>query len=336
MTALPRVSHPARVLPLFVWYVLAVLLLAGAVTASLAYGALNLNPGKALLLLLRPDDSTDSLVVWSLRFPRTVAAMLAGAGLAVSGALLQGVTRNPLADPGILGVEAGAALAMLIGIVFLPNLGVWGVPLAFAGGLAAAGMTLAFASRVGLTPVRLALSGVAVAALCAALTRAIQLLFEERAQGALFALSGSVAGRTWAQVAQAAPWVVAALLLALLSARRVNVLALGEDVARGLGVNTRRDLLLVSVLGVLLAASAVSLVGPIGYVGLIVPHLTRTLLGTDHRLTLPLTALLGASLVVLADIAARLIDKPAETPVGLLIAALGTPFFIWLARRQKA
>lgn len=334
MTALP-VPGTRRPGPVVLWYTLGLGLVAGAVTASLAFGALNLDPGRALGLLLHPDGGTDSLVVWTLRFPRTVAALLAGAALAVSGALLQGVTRNPLADPGILGVEAGAGLALLLAVVFFPGLGGLTVPLAFLGGLGAAALTLAFASRTGLTPVRLALAGVAVAALCAALTRGVQLLWEDRAQGALFALAGSVAGRTWEQVGQVAPWTVAGLLLALLAARRVNVLALGEDVARGLGVQTRRDLLLVSGLGVLLAASAVALTGPIGYVGLVVPHLTRGLLGHDHRLTLPLSALLGAALLTLADVAARLIDKPAETPVGLLIAALGTPFFIALARRQR-
>ncbi|SMB91740.1 FecCD family ABC transporter permease [Deinococcus hopiensis] len=332
MTALPAESPR----PTLLWYAVGLTLLLLAGLASLAFGALNLNPVRALSLLLHPGNSSDSLVVWTLRGPRTVAALLAGAALGVSGALLQGVTRNPLADPGILGVEAGAALALLATVVFLPGFSGLGVPLAFAGGLGAAGLTLAFASRTGLTPIRLALAGVAVAALCAALTRGIQLLWEERAQGAVFALAGSVAGRTWLQVGQAAPWIMAGLMAAFVLARRVNVLALGEDVARGLGVNTRRDTLLVSGLGVLLAAAAVSLTGPIGYVGLVVPHLTRGLLGRDHRLTLPLSALLGGALLTFADVAARLIDKPAETPVGILIAALGTPFFIALARRQRA
>ncbi|GGR23990.1 FecCD family ABC transporter permease [Deinococcus ruber] len=317
------------------WYVLAATVLTGCFVASLALGALRLSPGHVWTYLLHPDQSSESLVIWTLRFPRTVAAMLAGAALAVSGALLQGVTRNPLADPGILGVEAGAALALLAGVVFLPSSAAFLVPLAFAGGLAAAGLTLGFASRVGLTPVRLALSGVAVAALCGAVTRGLQLLFEEKAQGALFTLAGSVSGRTWAQVGAAAPWLVSALLLSLLLARRVNVLALGEDVARGLGLNAQRELLLVSGLGVLLAAAAVALTGPIGYVGLIVPHVSRRLLGTDHRRTLPLSMMLGASLLTLADVAARLVGAPAETPVGVVVAVLGTPFFIALARTQR-
>ncbi|MGM9323225.1 FecCD family ABC transporter permease, partial [Deinococcus aquaticus] len=164
-------------------------------------------------------------------------------------------------------------------------------------------------------------------------TRAVQLLFEERAQGALFALSGSLAGRTWEQLAQIAPWLGGGLLLSLLAAPRVNVLTLGEDVARSLGARTERDRVIVTGLGVLLAAGSVSVSGPIGFVGLIVPHAARALIGPDHRLSLPLAALLGAGFLTLADTAARLIDRPAETPVGILVAAVGAPVFVLIARR---
>lgn len=305
-----------------------------ALLASLALGASDIAPGRVARLLLHPDGGTDSLVIHTLRLPRTVAAALSGAGLGVSGLLLQGVTRNALADPGILGVEAGGALAILVLVVFFPAAppGVF-VPAAFLGGTLAAALAYGVARRVGVTPLRLALAGVAVASLAGALTRALQLLFEDRAQAALFALAGSVAGRTWAQVAQVAPWVGLGLLLALLLTPRVNVLALGEDVARGLGARTGRDSALVTALGVLLAAASVSVVGPVGFVGLVVPHAARALTGPDHRLSLPLAALLGAAFLILADVVARLIDRPAETPVGLLVAAAGAPFFVVLARR---
>lgn len=317
-------------------FALAVAVLALGLLASIAFGAANIEFSRAFSLLLTPDDSADSLVVWTLRLPRALAAALAGAALGVSGALLQGVTRNPLADPGILGVEAGAALAILIGVVFLPGLTVAGfVPLAFLGGLLAALLALGIARGVGLTPLRLALAGVAVASFVGAGSRTLQILFEDRATSALFSLSGSVANRTWTHVYGLTPWVLVGLGLAFLVARRVNVLALGEDLARGLGMNSGRETLLVTLLGVLLAASAVSVVGPIGFVGLIVPHLARWLVGVDHRLVLPLCALLGGALLVWADVAARLVDRPAETPVGILIAVLGAPFFVLLARRLK-
>lgn len=302
--------------------------------ASLALGASDIAPAQVARLLLAPDESTDSLVIHTLRLPRTLVAALAGAGLAVSGLLLQGVTRNPLSDPGILGVEAGGAFAILVMVVFFPAApAALFVPAAFLGGALAAALAYGVARRVGITPLRLALAGVAVASLVAAGIRTVQLLFEERAQGALFSLSGSVAGRTWEQVAQVAPWLGLGLIGAGLIAPRVNVLALGEDVARGLGARTERDSFLVTALGVLLAAASVSVVGPVGFVGLIVPHAARALLGADHRFSLPLAALLGAAFLTAADILARLIDRPAETPVGILVAAAGAPFFVGLARR---
>lgn len=323
-----------RALPRMVWLGLALGILALVGLSSLAFGASDIPFAKALGLLFRPDDSTESLVVHTLRLPRTLVAALAGAGLGVSGLMLQAVTRNPLADSGILGVEAGGALAILIMVVFFPAAPLWlFIPAAFAGGLSAALVAYSVARSVGITPLRLALAGVAVASLVGAGSRSIQILWEDRAQAALFALSGSVAGRTWEQVGQVAAPMLLGLALAWLLASKLNVLALGEDVARGLGARTERDSLIVTGLGVLLAAASVSVVGPIGFVGLVVPHAARALLGADHRLSLPLAALLGAAFLTAADIAARLIAKPAETPVGILVAAVGAPFFVLLARR---
>ncbi|UBV44997.1 iron ABC transporter permease (plasmid) [Deinococcus taeanensis] len=313
---------------------LAAFTLVFAALLSLALGATDIPLTESARLLLRPDDSVNSLVIHTLRLPRTLVALLAGAALAVSGLLLQGVTRNPLADPGVLGVEAGGALAILLMVVFYPAApAALFVPAAFLGGVLAAAAAYGAARSIGVTPLRLALAGVAVASLTAAATRAVQLLFEDRAQGALFALSGSLAGRTWEQLAQVAPWLGAGLAGALIIAARVNVLTLGEDVARSLGARTERDRTLVTALGVLLAAASVSVVGPIGFVGLVIPHAARALGGTDHRLSLPLAALLGGTFLTLADTAARLVDRPAETPVGILVAAAGSPFFVLLARR---
>ncbi|WP_396115166.1 FecCD family ABC transporter permease [Deinococcus multiflagellatus] len=327
-----RAARPRRAPPL--WLGLGVLVLGLAGLASLAFGASDLRPGQVLSLLLAPNDSTESLVVQTLRLPRTVVAALAGAGLGVSGLMLQAVTRNPLADPGILGVEAGGALAILVMVVFFPAApACLFVPAAFLGGALTASVAYSVARSVGVTPLRLALAGVAVASLVGVASRFLQLLWEQRAQGALFALSGSVAGRTWDHAAQIAPWVALGLGLSLLLSPRLNLLSLGDDVARGLGARLERDSAVVTALGVLLAAASVSVVGPVGFVGLIVPHAARALMGPDHRLSLPLAALLGAAFLVAADTAARLVDKPAETPVGLLVAAAGAPFFVLLARR---
>lgn len=301
---------------------------------SLALGATDIPFMQAVTRLLHPDDSTESLVIQSLRLPRTLVALLAGAGLGVSGLMLQAVTRNPLADPGILGVEAGGALAILLMVVFFPAAPAWAfIPAAFVGGSLTAAAAYSVARSVGLTPLRLALAGVALSSLIGAASRSIQLLWEERAQGALSALAGSVAGRTWEHVHLTAPWMLAGLVAAAFLSPKLNVLALGEDVARSLGARTERDTLLVTALGVLLAAASVSVVGPVGFVGLIVPHAARALMGPDHRLSLPLAALLGAAFLTAADVAARLVDRPAETPVGILVAAVGAPFFVLLARR---
>ncbi|MBB6097472.1 iron complex transport system permease protein [Deinobacterium chartae] len=334
MTRARPLPSSARPLTVGVAALAAAALLALGLGLSISVGAASIPLEQVWRLMLRPDDSSNSLIVWTLRLPRALVAALAGAALGVSGALMQGVTRNPLASPGILGVNAGAALAILVMVVFLPGLpAALYVPIAFLGGAGAALLVYAVASGVGLTPLRLALAGVAVGALISAASNALMILFEQRAQGALFSLSGSVAGRTWEHVYLLAPWVGVTLAVSLLLARRVNLLALGEDVARGLGARTERDRLIVSLIAVLLAAAAVAVTGPIGFVGLMVPHVARALLGPDYRAVLPLSALLGAALLTYADVAARLIDKPLETPVGILISAIGAPFFVYLARR---
>ncbi|RIH86768.1 putative siderophore transport system permease protein YfiZ [Calidithermus roseus] len=301
---------------------------------SISVGAKDIPLAEVWRLVFRPDASTDGLIVQTLRLPRAVAALAVGASLAVSGAMLQGITRNPLAGPGILGVNAGAALGILVAVVFLPTLPTQAfVAVAFVGGLLAAGLVYAIATSVGLTPVRLALAGVAVGALLAALSNTLLTLFEERARGALFILAGSVAGRSWESLEPVLPWVAATLTLALLSAHFVNLLTLGEDVARGLGVRVGWVRAWTTALAVLAAAAATSIAGPIGFLGLMTPHLARGLVGADYRRVLPLSAVLGAAILLLADVGARLVDKPLETPVGVLITAIGAPFFVYLARR---
>ena len=305
-----------------------------ALLTSVSVGAAGIGLLEVWRSVFAPDDSVNSLIVQTLRLPRALVAVLVGSSLGVAAALLQSVTRNPLASPGILGVNAGAALGILIGAVFLPNLpGALLVLLAFTGGLGAALLTYSVTAAVGITPVRLALSGVAVAALLGALASGIQILFEERARGALFSLSGSLAGRTWQHVELAAPWVIVCLLLALASSQLVNLVALGDDVARGLGVNVGLVRLWLAGIAVLMASAATSVAGPIGFLGLMSPHLARGIVGADNRLVIPMSALIGSSILLLADVGARVVDAPGETPVGILITAIGAPFFVYLARK---
>ena len=301
---------------------------------SISVGAANIPLLEVWRLVFNPDDSTNSLIVQTLRLPRAVVALMVGSSLAISAALLQGVTRNPLAGPGILGVNAGAALGILVGIVFLPGLPSYlFVLLAFAGGVGAAALTFGVTAAVGITPVRLALAGIAVASLLAALTSGIQILFEERARAAIFSLAGSLAGCTWQHAQSIAPWFVVCTVLALLSSQLLNLVSLGEDVARGLGVNVNLARFGLAGLAVLLASAATSVAGPIGFLGLMSPHLARGLVGADNRLVIPLAALIGSSILLLSDVGARVVDMPLETPVGILITAIGAPFFVYLARR---
>jgi iron complex transport system permease protein len=222
----------------------------------------------------------------------------------------------------------------LVGVVFLPGLPSYlFVLLAFAGGVGAAALTFGVTAAVGITPVRLALAGIAVASLLAALTSGVQILFEERARAAIFSLAGSLAGRTWQHAHSIAPWFVVCTMLALLSSQLLNLVSLGEDVARGLGVNVNLARFGLAGLAVLLASAATSVAGPIGFLGLMSPHLARGLVGADNRLVIPLSALIGSSILLLADVGARVVDMPLETPVGILITAIGAPFFVYLARR---
>jgi iron complex transport system permease protein len=305
-----------------------------AFLTSIAVGAVGIPLLEVWGLVFVSTDSTNSLIVHTLRLPRAVVTLMVGASLAISATIFQGITRNPLVGPGVLGVNAGAALGILVGVVFLPGLSQgWFVLVAFVGGVGAALLTFGVAITVGVTPVRLALAGIAVGAMLAALTSGIQILFEERARAAIFSLAGSLAGRTWVHVQSILPWFVVCVVLALGSSQLLNVLALGEEVASGLGVNVTLARLGLAAIAVLLASAATSVAGPIGFLGLMSPHLARGLVGADNRLVMPLAAMIGASILLVADVGARLVDMPLETPVGILITAIGAPFFVYLARR---
>lgn len=325
---------PRRLQTLPLVFALAAGLVAFSLLLAISVGAVDVPLGEVWRLLFWPDDSNSSLIVHTLRLPRALVALLVGAALGVSGAMMQGVTRNPLTEPGILGVNAGAALALLLGVVFFPGLPAWAtVLLAALGGVGAAALVYSITAAVGLTPVRLALAGIAVGAMLGAAASFLLIMFEERTRGAFINLSGSLAGRTWEHFWTILPWALPALLLAVALSQQVNLLALGEEVARSLGARVGLVRLAAVGLAVLLAGAAVSVAGPIGFLGLVVPHLARWLVGADYRRVIPLSALLGASLLSLADVAARLIDRPLETPVGILVVALGAPFFVYLARR---
>ncbi|WP_226533688.1 FecCD family ABC transporter permease [Microbacterium paraoxydans] len=273
------------------------------------------------------------------RIPRTVLALLVGAALALSGATMQAVTRNPIADPGILGVSNGASLAVVCGIAFFGLADPYG-QMAFA--IVGAGVAAVFVytvgslGRGGATPLKLALAGAATSAAFASLISAIMLPRVDLLQTFQSWQIGGVGGAEWPRIAITAPVLALGALICFLSARGMNSLALGDDMAKGLGEHVLRTRMLSALGAVILAGAATAIAGPIGFVGLVVPHMCRLLVGTDHRWLLPFSAIAGAALLTASDIVGRVIAPSSEEiQVGIITAILGAPFFIWIVRRQK-
>jgi iron complex transport system permease protein len=283
------------------------------------------------------SGETHHLIVRNLRLPRVSASALVGAAFAVAGALMQGITRNPLADSGLMGLNAGAGFALALCFAFFPELSYMRILVfSFLGsGFGAALVNGVVAlRRGGTTPMRLVLAGAAVSALLTALSQGIA-LYCNVAQGLMFWTAGGVASSNWEQIGIMLPWILGALIGAVLLSPAISLLSLGEEAAKGLGVNTAVVNMLCSLIVLVLAGVSVSVVGAVSFVGLIIPHIARFLVGHDYRRIIPFSALLGALLMVLADLGARMLNPPFETPVGAVIALIGVPFFMYLARRQR-
>ncbi len=308
-----------------------------AVVLSVMFGVRSITPAEALSALGGATDTVGEAAAWT-RIPRTLLALCAGAALATSGTAFQAVTRNPLADPGIFGVLAGASLAVVISLTFfnvsrtLPTM-----LIASAGAFAAAVFVYSVGSigRGGATPLKLALSGAATAAALSSLTSAILLpranVMDEFRNWQI----GSVSGAQWESLAVALPLLGLGFAIVFLTSSGLNALSLGDDVATSLGINLTRTRILVTLGAVLLCGTATAVTGPIAFVGLIVPHVLRLLLGTDHRILIPASALAGAVLLTLADIAGRLLGGSSEIAVGIIMPFLGAPLFIWIVRQTR-
>ncbi|WP_448719409.1 FecCD family ABC transporter permease [Microbacterium natoriense] len=292
-----------------------------------------------IVAALSGHDDTVAQAAIIKRIPRTVLALLVGAALALAGATMQAVTRNPIADPGILGVSGGASLAVVIGMAFAGITGAYGqMALAIAGAAIAAVFvyTVGSLGRGGATPLKLALAGAATSAAFASLVSAVMLPRVDLLQSFQSWQIGGVGGAEWPRIAVAAPVLAVGALICIASARGMNSLALGDDMAAGLGEHVSRTRLVSALGAVILAGAATAIAGPIGFVGLVVPHVCRMLAGTDHRWLLPLSALAGASLLLASDIIGRVVAPSSEEiQVGIVTAVLGAPFFIWIVRRQK-
>ncbi|MCS3606850.1 MULTISPECIES: FecCD family ABC transporter permease [Erwinia] len=313
--------------------------LLGCALIHLGLGARYIGPGTVLQALLEFNPRNfDHKVIVDLRLLRLVAALMTGAVLGVAGMLLQAVIRNPLGEPHILGLNAGAALAVVIASALGSQWGglLLGRPLIAAGGAAALFalvMLLASAGRTGLTPLKVTLCGVAVSSFASSVTAAILILDEQTLMEIRTWLAGDLAGLSWTVTRAAALPGAVGMVLALWIAPRLNVLALGDVIASGLGVNIARTRLLGLIATALLCGAAVSVAGPIGFIGLVVPHIVRRLITDDIRLAIPLSALCGALLLLLADIAARTLIAPQELATGVMTALVGAPVFIFIASR---
>lgn len=320
------------------WRWLMLLLFAAAtlagVVVSVAQGAAVIPPGQVLSILWNPTDQTADQIVWNLRLPRALTGAMVGSNLAVAGAILQAVMRNPLADPHIIGISAGAGITGIAVLVLFPAMTYLMTPVAFLGAMAAAGAIYALAWKNGIKPVRIILAGVAVSAFLSAGISGILVFYSDRVHGALLWMVGGFSAASWNEAAVVAPYWCAGLLLALIGAYYLNVLQLGDDMARALGLNIELARVLLTAVAALLAASSVSVAGLLGFVGLVVPHMVRLLVGTNYSYIIPGSALLGMAVVTLSDTLARVLFAPVELPAGLLMAFIGAPFFLFLLRKE--
>ncbi|MCU6793907.1 iron ABC transporter permease [Paenibacillus sp. WQ 127069] len=275
-------------------------------------------------------------VVYDYRMPRLLIAMLIGINMSLSGSILQGVARNPLAAPDLMGITAGGGLVTVLMILAVPNYSAASLPLfAFTGAVCASMLVYGLAYKNGIRPERLILCGVAVSGGLHALITLLVVKFAPSAAQALIWLKGSLYARSWEHVDMIWPWTVIGVLLALMSSRYLNTLLLSEETVRGLGMRIETARLFLIAVAVALAASVVAVAGAIGFIGLIIPHLARLLVGSNFRYVLPVSALLGAVLVSAADTVGRIIMPPVEIPVGIMISLIGAPYFLYLLLRIK-
>ncbi|WP_371825983.1 FecCD family ABC transporter permease [Nonomuraea turcica] len=333
-------KRPAWARPgvLAIGLVAALAVLALMAMASVALGARSVPFATVIDAFLAPDGSNDHTVIRELRVPRTLLGLGVGATLGLAGALMQSLTRNPLADPGLLGINEGAALGVTLALGLFgltdPAVYVW---FAFGGAALASVMvySLASAGRSGSSPVRLTLAGVALGMVATAIASAILRMDSQTFDRMRFWLTGSLAGQTADTLVRLAPFMVAGLVLGLSLARPLNMLALGDDAGKALGVAVGRTRALTGVAVTLLCGAATAAAGPLWFVGLIVPHAVRALVGPDQRWVLPYSAVAAPVLLLGADVVGRLIARPGEVQVGIVWAVIGAPIFIMLARRKR-
>ena len=327
-------SHPLAYKRNMLLVLLPILVVVASI-ASLMIGQVSFTVSEVFQSIFSSEDTLARRIVWEIRVPRILIALLVGACLAIAGTILQGVMQNPLADPGVIGITSGAGIMAVLVMVVFPGYILYLPIAAFAGAFTAAMIVYVLSVKKGGTsPTRIVLVGVAVNAICGAGTNMLMILYSDRVQSVLPWLSGGLTGVGWAQFESIIYYALAALVLALLSIRHIRVLRLGDEMASLLGHNVERSRLLLIALSTLLAGLAVSVAGLVGFIGLVVPHILRIVIGGDYKYLIPTSAFGGALLIVVADTVARSLFNPTEIPVGILLAFIGGPYFLYLIHRR--
>ncbi|WP_282938592.1 iron ABC transporter permease [Paenibacillus sp. RC67] len=302
---------------------------------AMVFGAADTTLGDVWMALTSHATGEKILLLREIRLPREIAAIFVGAALAVSGAIMQGMTRNPLADPGLLGLTAGANAALAVTIAFIPSANYFYIMLAcFVG--AAVGSSLVFGigaiRKGGFSPLRIVLAGAAVSAFLYAIAEGIGLAFKISKDVSMWT-AGGIIGTSWGQLQVIVPFIVIGIIIALILSRQLTILSLSEEVAVGLGQKTLRVKTILFIVTILLAGASVALVGNMTFIGLMIPHIVRAIVGKDYRFAIPMSALAGASFMLLADTLGRTINAPYETPVAAIVAILGLPFFLFIVHK---
>lgn len=315
-------------------FIVMILLLVALFFAAVNIGSLKVSFPE-LLKGLFIEYNEDVATIYDLRFPRIVISMLAGAAIAVSGVLFQAVLKNPLADPGIIGISSGASFASVLITAFAPTLFFFTPLFAFLGGVIAFVLVYSLSWKGGLSPLRIILVGVAVDAMFTGLSSALNSMNGGNMSGVAAIVNGNITMKTWDDVKTLVPYVIVGLILALIMTKMCNLLALEDKTARSLGINVNAMRIVISLIAVLLASISTAVAGVISFLGLIVPHIGRILVGSDHKALVPFSALFGAFIFLLADTIGRTIAAPYEVSASIIMSVVGGPFFIILLRRSK-
>lgn len=318
---------------LLILFVLLLLCFAGFLF-SLKSGSLKLTSRQIFEAIFESSEGPHYQIIRNIRLPRTLVAACVGICLSLSGCLLQGIMRNPLAAPHLIGVSSGAGLAGVAILILFPSIYYLLPPVAFGGALLSTMVVYLIAWQNGVNPARLILAGIAVSSFLGAMITGLMIFFPDRVHSVLGFMVGGLSARTWKHLNIILPYTILGSILVNLAARRLNILMLGDETAGSLGLHVERTRLFFVGLASLLAASAVSVAGLLGFVGLIVPHITRLIIGSDYRFLLPASAFMGAALVMICDTVSRLALDPVEVPVGIIMALLGAPFFLYLLRTR--